>query len=643
MRTVLALAAIAALGAVLAPEALAGAGTLDPLFGGDGRVLGSLGGADSQGSGVVRDARGRLLVAGWATGPGGHDFALARYHRNGRLDRGFGDGGVVRTDLGRDDFARAVALDSEGRIVVAGNSEGRALASTAAVVRYLPDGRLDPSFGGGDGTVLPPSAVAFAALGLALDRDGRIVIAGGPNAFVARLTPSGELDSSFSEDGVARLAPYSHAYGLALDPAGRPLVALCEQSADDLHDRAAVARLGNDGNPDGFGGDGVVELDFGGGSACGRAVAFDRRAARGRGTAYRVVVAGDRARPNRILVARLNRAGRLDLSFSEDGTTAFRFRGGEVSVAAVATQNRDILLGGSFDPAHRGRPKAFALARLAPSGRFDRSFGGDGKVLTAFGARQRFAGVRGLLVDAKNTTAVGFAARSLDPFEPRSFLAMARYGAPTCFGAGATIRGGGDSERLVGTGRRDVIVGFGGNDRVFGRGGNDLICGGRGADRIWGNAGNDRLNGGPGRDVLHGGPGRDVIHQGATGLPRAFYKASRPGVTVLIGTVGNRIQTLRISVRQHCTDERLREFNFRTDRFNLRFDPRTGFFHWRNRVLADVLNEESRLRGTVHEHLVTGRLFDEYFYAPGGFRPSYSCWTGRSRGNPWVEFRARRL
>ena len=507
--------ASAALATIGAAPASAGAGTLDPLFAGDGRVLNSLGGDDSQGSDIARDNRGRLLVAGWTTGPGGHDFALARYQANGHFDRSFGSRGVVRTDLGRDDFARAIAIDSQGRIVVAGNTAGRAVVSTAVVVRYLSDGTLDPSFGGGDGTTLPPTAVAFAALSMAIDPEGRIVIAGGPNAFVARLTTSGELDASFSDDGVAKLSPYSHAYGLALDPAGRPLAALCEQSSDDLHDRAAVARLGNDGNLDpGFGGDGVAELNFGAGSACGRAVAFDSRSASGRGSSYRVVVAGDRARPNRVLVTRLNRWGALDQHFSGNGITAFRFRGGLASVGAVTTQNRKVVIGGSFDPSRQGRPQAFALARLAPNGRFDRTFGGDGKVLTAFGDRQRFAGVRGLLVTGGKTTAVGFAARSLDPFEPRSFLAMARYGAPTCFGAGATIRGTSHGDRLVGTPHRDVIVGFGGNDRISGRGGNDLICGGRGADRIWGNAGNDRLNGGPGKDLLRGGPGRDVLRQG---------------------------------------------------------------------------------------------------------------------------------
>ena len=75
---------------------------------------------------------GKIIIVGDSKDAGASDFAISRHNLDGSLDLTFGVGGRVTTDFGRDDLARAVALDSQGRIVVAGNA-----GSSFAIARYL--------------------------------------------------------------------------------------------------------------------------------------------------------------------------------------------------------------------------------------------------------------------------------------------------------------------------------------------------------------------------------------------------------------------------------------------------------------------------------------------------------------------------
>src|SRR5215471_11378483 len=90
----------------------------------------------------------------------------------GGLDFGFGDGGVVVTNLNGSDFAFAIALQSDGKIVTAGTS-----AFGFMLVRYNSDGTLDPSFGAG-GTVLKYFGPYNLAYSVAIQPDGKILAAG---------------------------------------------------------------------------------------------------------------------------------------------------------------------------------------------------------------------------------------------------------------------------------------------------------------------------------------------------------------------------------------------------------------------------------------------------------------------------------
>lgn len=185
-------------------------GSLDPSFDGDGIVTTEVTpqSADVITSMVVRPD-GKIVGAGMtlpdAIGVGElvgvyADILLVRYHSDGSLDPTFGSNGIVTTRLGADswDAAHAVALQPDGRIVVAGEAQADLL-----LARYDEDGSLDPTFGrDGLATIADASARAVA-----VQADGKIVVAGardliGGDVLLARFEADGAPDPTFGEGGV---------------------------------------------------------------------------------------------------------------------------------------------------------------------------------------------------------------------------------------------------------------------------------------------------------------------------------------------------------------------------------------------------------------------------------------------------------
>src|SRR5213076_1055916 len=101
----------------------------------------------------------------------GHELALVRYQPDGSLDPSFGTGGIVSTDLGAAGQGNAAAVQPDGRIVVVGQSTSGAITTTV-LVRYNPDGTLDPSFGSG-GIVSIDLGANAVATAVALQGDGK--------------------------------------------------------------------------------------------------------------------------------------------------------------------------------------------------------------------------------------------------------------------------------------------------------------------------------------------------------------------------------------------------------------------------------------------------------------------------------------
>jgi uncharacterized delta-60 repeat protein len=347
-------------------------GELDPAFGTEGRVS-TLFSGGSFARAVAVQPDGKIVAVGAAAGPSvTGEFAVARYEPDGSLDLGFDDDGLVTTAIaGGGDEARSVAIQPDGKIVVAGTDS----RLRVAVVRYLTDGSLDPGFGG-DGIVrsdlTPGEDIGYD---LAIQADGRIVVAGsaGTGAWFAvlRYRQSGQLDPSFGDGGSVLLARGGTARSLALQPDGRIVVTGYDGWG------LVVARLRPDGSPDAtFGRNGIVD----------RAVTEILPLAVAIQSNGRIVVAGDYD-IFRVGIARFTRTGRLDTSFHHDGVRSLRFGDGEKAFTGLAIQpDGRIIAAGHAGPHEYGDPVVprILIARFERDGGLDGTWGGDGRVSTTF-------------------------------------------------------------------------------------------------------------------------------------------------------------------------------------------------------------------------------------------------------------------
>jgi uncharacterized delta-60 repeat protein len=149
-------------------------GTLDPSFGRDGivttRIDLSQGG--SRARALVVQSDGKLVAAGVSA----EQFALARYNADGTLDPSFGGTGKVKTDFGPyAEGSEALVVQQDGKLVAAGLAWNETDADFA-LARYSPDGTLDPAFGG-DGRITTHVRFDYARA-IALQQDGKLVAGG---------------------------------------------------------------------------------------------------------------------------------------------------------------------------------------------------------------------------------------------------------------------------------------------------------------------------------------------------------------------------------------------------------------------------------------------------------------------------------
>lgn len=218
---------------------------------------------------------GKFLVVGdtWAPATNS-DFAIARYHTNGILDVDFGSGGRVTTDFtGESDRVSALALQSDGKFVVVGSARNSVTGQTDfALARYSTTGSLDADFGVG-GKVTANFGMSSGARAVLVQGDGKIVLAGQVNdtanglvSFaLARYKSDGSLDSEFGVGGKVTTTFGSHAgiYALTLQKDGKLIAAgYMRDQPPFVHD-FALARYNSDGSldPD-FGVGGKVTTDL---------------------------------------------------------------------------------------------------------------------------------------------------------------------------------------------------------------------------------------------------------------------------------------------------------------------------------------------------------------------------------------------
>jgi uncharacterized delta-60 repeat protein len=340
------------------------AGNLDTSFSGDGRRAINFGGTDVARA-VLVQPNGRIVVAGGGGAAG--SFCVARLRANGTLDTTFGSTGRRRVAFGgENESAFGAALQPDGKIVLAGDSSFR-----VAVARLNPNGSLDKSFSGDGKRIFGWGALSRATAVLVLG-NGKLLLGGfsgpeGGNMQAARLNANGALDPTFGTDGRATVdfGGDDFAVSMARQANGRVLLAGRSTASG-----AVVARLRANGalDPD-FDGDGRVAL--GGGSLSAVLVQPDRK----------IVVAGNAMGSELMTVTRLMPNGAPDTTFDGDGTATINF-GSLADLLGDAALQPDgkLVVAGSTQATGE-----FAIARLNPNGSPDTTFGGDGKATVDFG------------------------------------------------------------------------------------------------------------------------------------------------------------------------------------------------------------------------------------------------------------------
>jgi uncharacterized delta-60 repeat protein len=210
-------------------------GVLDAGFSTDGKVVTAVGTTD-EANAVAVQPDGKIILAGKSLINGKYDFSLVRYKTDGSLDSTFNASSNVTTSIrANNDEVRALAIQDDGKIVVAGSSEDSDSTGDFALARYNANGTLDNSFSS-DGRLVTDVGTDSYAAGVAIQKDGKILVAGADDpgvsavrAALARYLPNGTTDSQFGANGIGYYAlpqlSDNYVNALALQPNGRIVVA----------------------------------------------------------------------------------------------------------------------------------------------------------------------------------------------------------------------------------------------------------------------------------------------------------------------------------------------------------------------------------------------------------------------------------
>jgi uncharacterized delta-60 repeat protein len=376
-------------------------GSVDTSFGGG--VQTTPVGYEDYANAVAVQPDGKVIVAGSSSSNAGTFVTLVRYGRDGGLDPSFGSGGKLVTPVGAsNDTALALAVQSDGRIVVAGSTAQASTGNDFLVLRYLADGTLDASFGSGGKVITSFSSDADRAMAVAIQPDGKIVVGGesqsgastsGVDFALARYLPNGTLDPAFGTGGKVVTAISSHTgkdsiYALALPVVDGEQRILAVGGEGNFQ----AARYRANGQLDaGFGSGGKVSGLFNANIGAARSVALL--------PGGQAVLAGSVV--NDFAAVQLSVQGTLDGSFGTGGRFVHAVSAGNWdSATALARQADGKLVLGGWVYAGNSSAGDFAALRLNANGQLDTSFGTAGVAIhpTAAGLKSDIA--HGLVLQA---------------------------------------------------------------------------------------------------------------------------------------------------------------------------------------------------------------------------------------------------
>lgn len=417
---------------------MAQAGGLDTTFGTAGVFTDSAGEFNNLGTSgdvMALQSDGKIIAAGQI----GFAAGAVRLNTNSTLDSSFGTGGMVTIDFpGSNEgpsLVIGIATQSDGKIV-AGISNVNADANPLFILARLnTDGSLDTTFGTAGVVETQIGSVGIAASVLALQSDGKILLAG--SSAMARYNTTGQLDITFGSGGIAAIAAASPT-AMALQPDGKILIAACGAAPASLtppvvglpSPAGAISRYNTNGRIDtAFGISGQV-------ASVVAASAIAVQIAGGCLSTCKILVAGtvvsglriDGGNDTGFGLVRYSSNGSIDTSFGRRGGVITGFTPAKPLASAFALvqqTNSDIVVAGLAGQAAPAQGDDFALARYKSSGVIDTTFGSSGKVTTAFGTNAAVIYALALQSDGK-IVAAGFSLQSSQGGQVGG-LVVARY------------------------------------------------------------------------------------------------------------------------------------------------------------------------------------------------------------------------
>jgi uncharacterized delta-60 repeat protein len=348
-------------------------GSLDTSFGIGGVVVTSIGNSHERGASIALQSDGKIVLGGYARMPNFEDFALVRYNADGSLDTSFGTDGKVTTAItASTDLLYSVMVQPDGKILAAGQS--RTGNSDFALTRYNEDGSLDNSFGS-NGIVTTALGVApDVARSIALQADGKIVLAGYyliPSEMdfaLVRYNSDGSLDGSFGTGGkVTTDIGTGNDYGYSVTVQQDGKILLGGSSAVGSNHEFSLARYNIDGSLDSsFGSGGIVTTSINSGDDVGRSIVVQPDG--------KILLGGlsNNGSSDEFALVRYNINGSLDTSFGLNGTITTSVSTGNDQGWSVKLQPDGKIVVGGF--ATIGSTADIALVRYNADGTLDTRF-----------------------------------------------------------------------------------------------------------------------------------------------------------------------------------------------------------------------------------------------------------------------------
>lgn len=364
-------------------------GSLDTTFNGTGILIQNLGDRQAEALGTAIQADGKIVVAGRCYLGFDNAVAICRLNPSGDLDTSFGAAGKVISQLGDESSeADAVAIQADGKIIIAGSAYNGADLQSFMVARFLTTGALDPSFGTNGVVITPLGTNSSFASAIALQSDGKILVGGqarpgsDEDFAVLRYTTNGTLDTTWNGTGevLTGIGPSDDTlYSLKVQSDGKVIAA--GGSYFPPIQKFAMARYTSSGALDSsFGSFGRVATEFGSGT-------LDVATCMALQPDGKIVLAGVDAPSSLsdldVAVARYTTSGALDSTFDGDGknTTAIGLAYDAGYAVAIQSDNR-ILVGARTQ---MGSHYKFGAARFLSSGALDPDYGSGGVTFFDFG------------------------------------------------------------------------------------------------------------------------------------------------------------------------------------------------------------------------------------------------------------------